>query len=138
MWLGFCSSFFNLQGAFENRGNPSLPQSLRGPDATSHSPRPRWGRSFPWRTPPGTSRVPANAQEGSSHGTVTVTEKIVLTPVKRVRETLFRTVTMSVKIIAIEAIGVNAKYKKEWAFIAKRQVLGRFSEWEITKRKCQG
>lgn len=94
------------------------------------------GPEFPLEDTP--RRVPANAQEGSSHGILTVTEKNVLTLVKRVRKPLFRTVTMGVKTIAIEETGVNSKYKKKWGFIAKRQVWVRVSEWDITKRKCQG
>lgn len=82
MLLGFCSLFFNLQGAFKTRSDPSLPQSLRGCGATSHSLKPLWGLSFPWRTPTRTRKAPPNAQEGSSQDTITVEEKIILTPVK--------------------------------------------------------
>lgn len=41
MQLGFCSLFFNLRGTFKHRGNPSLLQSLSGPDTASRSPRPQ-------------------------------------------------------------------------------------------------
>lgn len=73
---------FSSQGAFKTRGHPSLPRSLRGPEAASHSPLPPWGQRVPWRTPPRTRKGPPSAQEGSSRGIVTVTEKVILNPVR--------------------------------------------------------
>ena len=97
------------------------------------------GQRFPWRTPTQTRKVPPNAQEGSSPGVVTIRETIILNPVKTVRKTSFRAITIGGKTVATgERDGAQVKYKDQGGFTAKQQHWVRISGWKITKRKYPG
>lgn len=106
--LGFCSLYFNSQGAFKAGSDPSLSQSLRVHGATFHSPRPLWGLRFTWRTPTRTREKPrqmlrweeVRVPQLRSQGTTTVKEKIILMLVEMERKVLFRTITIYVQTIA--------------------------------------